>query len=408
MAESTNWRSSLTSSERYDNIQKLTTAIAAAGLDQSAFSLEDEAYRTASSREEYDAACNLGTATPESHPPSPPFSPAETDDTNSDPGVTIGPFQNCHYIASGITAEVYRCKIHALKVIVNTHNIEPHNPHREAAILISLRSQNAPNIITLFETFHDQHQHFVLVFPYMPLTLSHLISTQHPLSSPLPSRLLRPIFIALFRALHHLHTNGIIHRDVKPSAILLSSPTPASPSDISLSDFGTAYHPRFSPASEPPSQKVLEIGTGPYRAPETLFGNRTYSAAVDLWAAGTTLAECLLRRPLFDSPPAHEDGNQLGLILSIFQTLGTPTEETWPEARRWRTKPFGMWRVWEGRVKEAGWEGLLPGVGERWRRLVEGLVRFESGERVKAVEALEFKCLKGESEGGGRSGLEVE
>ncbi|KAK4237331.1 kinase-like domain-containing protein [Achaetomium macrosporum] len=400
MADAADWRQSLTASERYDNIEKLSKLLAAAGLDQSAFAIENEAYKTASSRQEYDTACSLPTITEEPRLPAPETAATEEDDRGpSSPGIAIGDYGNCHYVASGVTAEVYRSQTRALKVIVETHGIDPHNPQREAKILSSLRTANAPNIIPLLETFHDHDQRFVLVFPYMPLTLSHILD-RHRSPSPLPSPLLRTIFTALFRALHHLHTQNITHRDVKPSALLLSSPTPSSPTQVYLSDFGTAWHPTLSLPSEPSSQKILDVGTGPYRAPETLFGNRAYGSAVDLWAAGTTLAECLLGgggKTLFESRPAHEDGNQLGLILSIFQTLGTPTRERWPEAVGFRTPPFEMYRVFEGRVEREGWEGVLPGVKEEgWRELVAGLVRYESGERVTAGEALEFPCMKGE------------
>ncbi|KAK4034743.1 kinase-like domain-containing protein [Parachaetomium inaequale] len=406
MAEAADWRNALTASERYENIQNITKAIAAAGLSQSAFETENEAYKTANSREEYDEACNppaSGVEPPEPVLTAPSSPPQETNDRESSPGITIGDYQNCHYVASGVTAEVYRAQARALKVIVETHNIEPHNPHREAKILASLRASNAPNIIPLLETFRDPHtQNLVLVFPYAPLTLADLLTSHHPPSSPLPTTLIRPIFTALFHALHHLHSHSLIHRDIKPSALLLTTPEPTSPSQIHLSDFGTAWHPTLSPPSgEPQDSKILDVGTGPYRAPETLFGNRAYGPAIDLWAAGTTLAECFLRKPFFDSRPANEDGNQLGLVLSLFQTLGTPTPESWPEAVGFRTPPFEMYRVFEGRVAREGWEGVA-GAGAAaagWGRLVEGLVRFESGERVTAGEALELPCLKwGEGE----------
>lgn len=60
------------------------------------------------------------------------------------------------------------------------------------------------------------------------------------------------------------------------------------------------------------------------RAPELLFGARHYSVGVDMWAVGCILAELLLRVPFL---PGESDLDQL---TRIFQTLGTPTEETWP------------------------------------------------------------------------------
>ncbi|GAB1319566.1 mitogen-activated protein kinase [Madurella fahalii] len=414
MADAGDWRNSLSAAERYENIQRL--AKAAAGIMQSAFAVESDAYKNANNREEYDAACNPSSSRAAVEPDAPALEAPERDELGSGLGITIGHYQDCHYIASGVTAEVYRSQARALKVIVETHNIEPHDPHREAKILVSLRDDNTPNIIPLLETFRDGDQRLVLVFPYMPLTLAHLLDQVH---SPLSYPLIRHIFTSLFLALSHLHAQGIIHRDIKPSALLLSAiptdhhqrqqqqqqpPPPPPPPPFTfqtyLSDFGTAYHPLLSAATEPATAKVLDVGTGPYRAPECLFGNRAYTSAADLWAAGTVLAECVARprpRPLFDSPPAHEDGNQLGLILSIFRTIGSPTRETWPEAEGFRTPPFEMYRVFEGRP----WEEVLEGVDDGWRALVAGLVRYESGKRVSASEALQFPCMKGEGEGEG-------
>lgn len=135
---------------------------------------------------------------------------------------------------------------------------------------------------------------------------------------------------------------------------------------------------------EPTNHKVLEVGTTSYRAPETLFGNRSYNTSLDIWASGTMLAECLRTppTPLFESREGHEDGNQLGLILSIFKTLGTPTKESWPEAERFSTPPFEWYAEFPGKK----WEELLEGVEKEARDLVGRLVRYESCERLGAEE----------------------
>lgn len=280
------------------------------------------------------------------------------------PEQRFGSYENCRYVASGVTAEVYRCKDRALKVITETHNIEPHDPFREAKILSLLK----PPCIPLLETFRDQEQRFTLVFPYMPLTLAGLLE-----QGALTSVQIRAIFTDVLQALRSVHAQGIIHRDVKPQAILLASPEgPAF-----LSDFGTAWHPDLSVSSEPSKAKILDIGTGPYRAPEVLFGDRSYGTAVDMWGAGCMLAECARRppRPLFESRAVHEDGNQLGLILSIFKTIGSPTRESWPEAQAFRTPPFDFYQVFKGRP----WVEILDGVDEGWADMVKKMVRYDSG-----------------------------
>lgn len=362
-------------------------------MSTSAFTLENEAYKSSSSRvstgsspktwtalthlqAEYDAACNSPLSPVDQEPQqqaseSPgAASGGGDDDAREEDGERIGPYQSCQYVASGVTAEVYRYQDRALKVITETHGVEPHNPGREAKILAQLKKPCIP----LLEIFRDHEDRFTLVFPFMPLTLSTLLDRGSPTDAQV-----RTIFTDVFRALANIHREGIVHRDVKPQAILLESPDgPAY-----LSDFGTAWHPDLSAATEPASAKILDIGTGPYRAPEVLFGDKSYGPPVDLWAAGCMLAECVRSppRPLFESRAVHEDGNQLGLILSIFKTIGTPTRETWPEAASYRTPPFDIYRVFEGQ----SWEDILSGVEAGWRDMVASLVRYDS-ERMTAEQ----------------------
>lgn len=272
-------------------------------------------------------------------------------------------------MASGLASEVYKSKALALKVITETHNIEPHNPGREVKILQQLRHSN---IIKLSEAFQDQEGRLTMVFPLMPLTLANLIESDS--MSPYSRK---KCFHELFSALDYLHEQRIIHRDVKPSNILLASPTgPAF-----LSDFGTTWHPSLS-TDEPDDHKCLEVGTTCYRAPETLFGNRSYDTKLDMWAAGAMLVECIRQPPktLFESRGTSEDGNQLGLILSIFKTLGTPTKMTWPEARGFTTPPFEWYQEFPG----ASWDELLPAVDESAKDLVKKLMLYESGWRLTA------------------------
>ena len=103
------------------------------------------------------------------------------------------------------------------------------------------------------------------------------------------------------------------------------------------------------------------------------------------------LVECLRDppEPLFESRDTSEDGNQLGLILSMFKTLGTPTRETWPEAASFTTPPFEWYQEFPGR----SWEALLPAVDEKTRELVGGLVCYESGKRLTAAEVGTVHCF---------------
>ncbi|KAI1760997.1 kinase-like protein [Hypoxylon sp. FL1150] len=378
------WKSSLTSSDRYDTIQAIQFALQqltapTSASQSSAFSIENEAYKTATSRKQYDEACREFTgqeSTDPSRSPQEPTGPVDKPRPES-PGITIGSYKNCHYVDTGVTADVYRSGSVALKVIVETSvNKEPHNPMREAKILRLLKTPCIP----LLETFRDQEQQFVLAFPFMPMSLQTVLE-----QGPIPRDRIRRYFKDIFSALNHIHQQGIIHRDIKPSAILLES----ADGPAYLSDFGSSWHPELSAYTEPAHDKILDIGTGAYRSPEALFGNKSYGTAVDMWGAGAMLAECCRDppRPLFESRAAHEDGNQLGLILSIFKTIGSPTRESWPEAINFKTPPFDMYRVFEVRA----WEDILSDVDEDFRELVRALVVYDSRTRATAAQALQFR-----------------
>lgn len=91
---------------------------------------------------------------------------------------------------------------------------------------------------------------------------------------------------------------------------------------LKIGDFGLA---KFF--GSPNRIYTHQVVTRWYRCPELLFGARQYNVGVDIWAVGCILAELLLRVPFL---PGDSDLDQL---TKIFQALGTPTEENWPDVK---------------------------------------------------------------------------
>jgi cyclin-dependent kinase len=240
-------------------------------------------------------------------------------------GPTFGHYEFATFHKDGQMSTVFKAqdkswiapdRIVALKVTHPSTMVAPHDSKREARILVEC---HAATIVPLLESFGESGGRFVLAFPFLRQDLENLLRTDR-----LTGKQKQMVFQGLFEALAHIHSLGIIHRDVKPSNILLKS----MDGPVYLTDFGIAWSPRDR-ASEPADSKITDVGTTSYRPPELLFGHKAYDTSLDMWAAGCVVGEMEKEghHPIFDGGPL---GSELGLIKSIFTTLGTPTDETWP------------------------------------------------------------------------------
>jgi cyclin-dependent kinase len=245
----------------------------------------------------------------------------EEPEASESTGEQLGQYASCLHHFDGLHSTIYKSKaadgtLRAIKVTIPHMMTAPHDAHREARLL---REACNAHIIPLIETFNLDGGRFILVFPFLRYDFEQLLRRDMVTAAQTKS-----ILKDLFRALVHLHEIGIIHRDIKPSNILMDSINgPAY-----LADFGVSWK-EGAPGSEPPAQKITDVGTTCYRPPEILFGYKEYGTALDLWAAGCVVAEAISvgHRQLFDSGPV---GSDLSLIFSIFKILGTPDEHLWP------------------------------------------------------------------------------
>ncbi len=139
---------------------------------------------------------------------------------------------------------------------------------------------------------------------------------------PLPA--VRALMRALLAGLAHAHDCGVMHRDVKPANLLLTAGGVLQVGDWGL---GRPFARRGDDgAPDDGHEYTNQVSSRWYRAPEVLFGARSYGPAVDVWAAGAVFAELLNGAPL---AAGGSDIEQLARVLAL---RGTPTPDTWPGA----------------------------------------------------------------------------
>lgn len=202
-------------------------------------------------------------------------------------------------VGRGGMADVYRARDRRLARTVAVKVFRPGGDSEGARRLVAEARLQAPldhpGVVAVSDGGVDEWQPFLV----MPLvtggTLAGRLATG-PLTVAEVARLGR----TLAATLAYLHARDIVHRDVKPSNILLGEDGRPL-----LGDFGVS---RFVGSSRLTSTGEI-VGTAAYLAPEQVRGAETGSAA-DVYALGLVLIECLTGRAVYAGT------NQIGIAAA--------------------------------------------------------------------------------------------
>jgi cyclin-dependent kinase 6 len=160
-----------------------------------------------------------------------------------------------------------------------------------------------------------------------------------------------------------LHSHRIVHRDLKPQNLLVTKDDV-----VKLTDFGLARIYEFY------TLLTSVVVTLWYRSPEVLMG-LSYATPVDIWSCGCIFAELFLRKPLF---PGQYEMDQLS---KIFDIIGTPNDEQWPEKA-------GLSRSNFKASPQKPWSQIIPEMDPQAQDLVQKMLCFSPNSRITASEAL--------------------
>ena len=144
----------------------------------------------------------------------------------------------------------------------------------------------------------------------------------------------------LLDALDHAHSQGIIHRDVKPANVVMSS------EGAILLDFGIA-RAVIASGTDQLTRSGIAVGTSTYMSPEQITALADIDHRSDLYSMGCMLFECLAGQP-----PFHHRNEAVVLQLHLTQTApdvrtlrsDTPAELAAGIAKALAKAPKDRWR----------------------------------------------------------------
>jgi len=263
--------------------------------------------------------------------------------------------------------------IYALKKIFDAfHNAtDAQRTFREIIFLQELADHD--NIITLLDVMKaDNDRDIYLVFEFMESDLHAVIR-----ANILEDIHKRFIIYQLLKAFKYMHSANVIHRDMKPSNLLLNSECL-----LKVADFGLARL-MDAPKEDGTRTQVLTdyVATRWYRAPEILLGSNNYTKAVDMWSIGCILGELIGAKPMF---PGTSTMNQIDRILAI---LGRPTKEDLDSIQSDFAGQM-LENIPEHNV-ENGLEEMYTNADPEAMDLLKKLLAFNPDKRLTVEQALE-------------------
>jgi serine/threonine protein kinase len=200
---------------------------------------------------------------------------------------------------------------------------------REARLAARL---NHPHVVAVFDLITEDDQRWLVMEYVKGVTLSALVHRDGALTPDQASPIIRQAADALAAA----HAAGIVHRDVKPSNILVSPD-----GQVKLSDFGIAR----AEADASLTQTGLVTGSPAYLAPEVASGEMATPAS-DVWSLGATMFHALAGHPPYEvgdnlmgalyrivheEPPRLAEAGWLAPLLEA--TMTRDPEDRWTMAR---------------------------------------------------------------------------
>ncbi|HYP23044.1 MAG TPA: Stk1 family PASTA domain-containing Ser/Thr kinase [Actinomycetota bacterium] len=205
-------------------------------------------------------------------------------------------------VGSGGMAEVYRARDEllgrdvAVKVLSARLSSDKSFVERFRREAQSAANLNHPNVVSLYDYGADDGAYYIVMEYIEGKSLGDIVAESGALLPERAAEIASDVAAALERA----HSSGLVHRDIKPTNIMVTNT-----GQTKVTDFGIARALGQSTEQTQMTQTGMVIGTAAYLSPEQAQGNPV-DARSDVYSLGCVLYEMLTGRPPFagDAPLA--------------------------------------------------------------------------------------------------------
>lgn len=184
-------------------------------------------------------------------------------------------------IGKGSFSECFLCRngseLVAIKKSISTRSFEGVKSCELKEIYCLLKLKDHPNIIPLKEISLNSQNEYILIMKYVRISLNEFIISEKNRSKYVISFIKQMLSI-----IHYMHSNNIVHTDIKADNILVEYLNDIDDIKIYLIDFGSAYIENIS-------QKYSIVTTYTTRAPEAFAFDFNYDNKIDIWSFGMVL-----------------------------------------------------------------------------------------------------------------------
>jgi hypothetical protein len=215
------------------------------------------------------------------------------------PPFTLGQYHVVEKIGQGGMGAVYRAvhprlkKEFAIKVLRAESTADPRAVARFAREMEAVGRLDHHNLVRATDAGEARGLHFFVMELVVGIDLSRLVRLRGPLAAADACELVRQAAAGLQCA----HEHGLVHRDVKPSNLVLSTK-----GEVKVLDLGLALLNAHGPASGELTGSGQVMGTPDYTAPEQWEASHAVDIRADVYSLGCTLYTLLAGQPPFAGP----------------------------------------------------------------------------------------------------------